>query len=248
MLKAIIADDELYARENLQDMLANYCPDITVVGVCPDIPATLQCINDFPSFDVLFLDINFGKDTGFDLLARLGPKRSFQVVIITAYEQYALKAFNEDAVDYLLKPISREALTKCADKLRRLIPFKNLSNSLFQAMQISKTQEVTRILIPGKEGGDIVAASHILFIQAEGSYTRIHIDDGRELYSSKNLKHYESVLEGTGLFIRVHKSYIVNKEHIIKIVKTAPAKLVLSTKTEIPISEQIKDALYSLFS
>lgn len=247
MLKAIIADDELFARENLKDMLAAYCPDIAIVGLCADVPSALQRIKDDPSFDVLFLDINLGKETGFDLLDHLEGRKDFHVVFVTAYDQYALQAFNAEAIDYLLKPISREGLIKCIDKLQRFTNVTTLSRNLLQALQHTRKPETKKMLIPGKEGGDIITAAQILFIQAEGSYTRIHLNDERELYSSKNLKHYEGSLKETGLFVRIHKSYIVNKEHIVKVIKTTPAKLILSNKAVIPISEQMKDVVYNIF-
>lgn len=247
-LNAIIVDDEPAARENLQALLEAYCPEVHVIADCGDVRSAYQCILGHTAFDVLFLDINLGKETGFDLLELIPDRKDFHIVFVTAYDQYALKAFNAEAIDYLLKPVSRDALTKCIGKIRRLGNSHNaVPESLLQALQTVRRQETKKILVPGREGSDIVAAALILYIQAEGSYTRIRLEDGRELYSSRNLKHYEGLLEETGLFIRVHKSYIANKEHIIRLVKTQPARIILSNEVAIPISDQMKDIVYGFF-
>lgn len=249
LLNALIVDDEFQARENLKDMLEAYCPDVVVADECKDVTTALVKIANF-RFDILFLDINLGAETGFDLLGKLEGEKNFHIVFVTAYDQYALKAFKAEAIDYLLKPLSRTDLIQCIEKIKRraLVHVPSLNPDLLSVIKALQKAEVKKIIVPGrKDGSDIIAATRIIYLQADGSYTKIWLDQGRELYSSKNLKHYEMVLEETSLFIRVHKSFLVNREHITRIIKTQPARIILSNDAIIPISEQMKEMIYNIF-
>lgn len=216
MYKAIIIDDEEMARTLLSGMINEYVPEITIAELCKDLASGVKAIHKHKP-DIVFLDIEMPGHSGLELLDFFDPESvNFSIIFVTAYNQYAIQAFKLSAVDYLLKPIEVEDLTKAIElfKINRqrtqLAGLKhNLSSHKNKKIGLNTVSSVL-----------FVSLEDILFFQAEGSYTRVYTKDGKQILASKGLKHFENTLSDQSEFFRCHKSYIVNIPHINEYVKT----------------------------
>jgi two-component system LytT family response regulator len=210
-IKAILVDDEESARDVLQNLLFRFCPEVTLVAKCENVTAAVTAI-EAEKPDLVFLDIEMPNYAGYEIV-KFFDKVDFEIVFVTAYDQYAIRAFEMAAIDYLLKPIDIERL-KLA--VRRV---KQQRNRLEQTQRLSllsgtlETKQIKNIVIYDKGQQNILSMEHIIAIEALESYCTIHTKDKKHTVS-KNLKHFETVLEKTPNFIRVHKSWIINKEYI----------------------------------
>jgi len=209
-LKTIIVDDESNARENLKILVEEFCPDLEVVGLASSVAEARTLITDLDP-EVVFLDIAMPNEDGFELL-KYFENRDFSVIFTTAFNEYALKAFKADAIDYLEKPISIDDLQKSVEKLLRIHTIEDV-----EALQIKKEADKTndRISVPTRDGFKIILNEDIMHLEASDNYTMIYMSDGSRHLSSKNIKVYEEHLNAN-VFFRTHKSYIVNVEHHLK--------------------------------
>jgi two-component system, LytTR family, response regulator len=216
-LRALIVDDEAPARENLKLLVGEYCPEIEVVALADSAATARKLILEL-SPQVVFLDICMPSGTeGFDLLDSL-PDKNFQVVFVTAFKDYALRAFHVNAIHYILKPIDIEDLKAAVKKLvaayesfrnnnENLLTYikslENISNSMNPALPSH------RITINHAKGFKIVDPSDIMYLEGEGNYTKIYFSDGSQYVDTRSLGIYQDVLD-TKKFFRIHKSHIVN--------------------------------------
>jgi two-component system LytT family response regulator len=232
-MKVLIIDDELNAREGLKKMIVSNMPEIIICDVASSVLDGITKIN-LHSPDLIFLDINMPPNNGFELLDAF-PNRKFQVVFTTAYNEYAIKAFRYAAADYLLKPINVEYLMETINRLKQQ---KSLNNTVIE----QNTTDFTKLTISTIEGYEFVELSDILYLEASGNYTFIQLIDKR-IYSSKLLKFYEDILSQNNSFYRVHLSYIVNKKHVSKYIKSDGGYLLMKNEKQIPISVKKKDEI-----
>ncbi|NBC24460.1 MAG: response regulator [Bacteroidetes bacterium] len=213
-MNALIVDDEQFCRDNLKFMLGEYCPDITATETAGSADEARKWIES-TDVDVLFLDIKMPNETGFELLESLG-EHNFSVVFTTAHNEYALEAIKAQAIDYLEKPINIEELQQAVKKVQN----KSNDNSLASLKELlhetrKKESADEKIAIPMREGYEIIAYSEIVHLEASESYTTIHLNNGKRLLSSKNIKVYENKLDPK-VFFRTHKSHIINLGYHIK--------------------------------
>jgi len=206
-LKTIIVDDEANARENLKILIDEFCPDLEVVGLADSVAQARTLVIDLNP-EVVFLDIAMPKEDGFELLNHF-EDRDFSVIFTTAYNNYALKAFKADAIDYLEKPISIDDLQKAVEKLLRI---HTIEDNEALAAKKEADQGNDRISVPTRDGFKIIKNEDITHLEASDNYTMIYMSDGSRHLSSKNIKVYEENLNAN-VFYRTHKSYIVNVEH-----------------------------------
>jgi len=212
--QTFIIDDEEPARLLVRNYLESYT-DFEITGEYQDGFNGAKAINEFKP-DMVFLDIQMPKLDGFELLELL--EHHPVIVFTTAYDQYAIKAFEMNAVDYLMKPFSRErfeqAIHKAAAKLKENLSFKNSVNSLITSHD-QQNDELQRIAVRSGSGIQVIPVQDIHFFEAEGDYVMIHTKNNRYL-KEKTMKYFESHLDPSQ-FIRVHRSYIVNVNEIGKI-------------------------------
>ena len=207
ILKAFLVDDEKKSLRNLKNLIHQYCPKINVIGSTQSSLEAVHLIKE-SSPDVLFLDIEMPEINGFELLKLLGDTSKYRVIFVTAYDQFAIKAIKENALDYLLKPISIKELIQVQERL-------------FNVSQPSSTKdEITKnkIVISIHEGYVVEALENILYFESESNYTTIIRKEGKDLIVSKTLKHFENELLAHQ-FIRIHNSFLINSIHIEKVVK-----------------------------
>lgn len=234
-LKCFIIDDEKRAVNSLEFLLDYYCNDTAeVIGSAASYEEAIAFLDEtIPN--VIFLDIKLGDRSGFEILEHIGTNENIEVIMVTAYSEYALEAFKYNAINYLLKPVDPEQLQRTIIKINERI---NIEPSLAVANFLKTQQE--RVFFPTRDGYDSLLYKDIVYIKGDGSYAIVHTTDNSQITVSKNLSFFENLLEKQLDFVRIHKSYIINKIHIKKIDKQGGLKLVLTNGVDVPISPTMK--------
>jgi two-component system LytT family response regulator len=213
MIRAVIIDDEKLARDVIFNYLNEYCPDVEVVAQASSVKTALTSIQKTTP-DLVFLDIEMPDGTGFDLLNSF-DKIDFKIIFVTAYSEYAIKAFRFSAIDYLLKPVKIDELIDAVARVRSAGTTgisAEIINSLLNNLRSSSPKQST-LIIPNIKGFEVLRVSDIIMCQADGYCTNFHLSGSRKVVSSKNLKHFDGLLEDQN-FLRVHHSYLVNLDHV----------------------------------
>ncbi len=213
MIRAVIIDDEKLARDVIFNYLNEYCPDVEVVAQASSVKTALSSIQKTTP-DLVFLDIEMPDGTGFDLLSRF-DKIDFKIIFVTAYSEYAIKAFRFSAIDYLLKPLKIDELIDAVERVRSAGATgisSEIISSLLTNLRSSSPKQST-LIIPNIRGFEVLRVSEIIMCQADGYCTNFHLSGNRKVVSSKNLKHFDGLLEDQN-FLRVHHSYLVNLDHV----------------------------------
>lgn len=242
-MRALIIDDEEFARKNLQMMLEEYCPEIEVIGEASG-KEQAKAIIEASKPDVIFLDIRMPSGSeGFELLDEVENK-DFLVVFVTAFKDYALRAFNASAVYYVLKPIDIDDLRSAVDKLVEakkvftddpqnfVTYFKSLKN-LSQSLLSNRPNN--RIAISHTRGLKIVEDDTITHLEASGNCTTIYFEDGTRYLDTRTLKVYENILDPSKFF-RVHKSHIINLNRLVEYLNEDGHFAVLKGGLRIPVA------------
>lgn len=238
-MRAIIIEDEVNVRSGFVKMLNRFCPEVIIVAEADSVEKGYKVIHD-NEFDILFLDINLPDGTGFDLLKRF-DELSFDVIFVTAYDQFAIDAFKISASDYLMKPVSPKELKKSIDQLAQNKTQRGLTQQVLKERLNTSYKQEDKIIIRNAESLELVLVSDINYCQADGSYTSIHLINKTKLIASLHLKEYERLLQPYG-FERAHHSYLVNLNHIHSINKVE-SYLNMKDNVQIPISQRKKNAL-----
>jgi len=243
-MTVIIVDDEKEACYNLSNILLEFVdPGINIAGIANSTIEAEALINKFQP-DAVFLDIEMPNENAFQFLERISPV-PFNVIFVTAYDEYALKAFKLNAIDYILKPISISELTIAVAKAKEQLEVKKiLSEKGPTYNQISQmasgNARPENIVLKDNNNLDVVAFKDLIYIEAMGSYSKIYfLKDGIEknVIMSKAIAEYEEVLP-TQSFFRVHKTFLVNCRFIASILKENAYMLMLKNKLTIPISRR----------
>lgn len=216
-LRAIIVDDEQSARDVLENLLLLFCEDIEVVVKCSNLLEAVEKIKETKP-DIVFLDIEMPKYAGYEIVNFIDDIQ-FDMIFVTAYDQYAIKAFEIAAIDYLLKPVDIERLKMSVERVRQKQNKANQAERLKLLQNSMETKEIKSLLVFDKAQQHVIPFESIIAIEAQESYCIIHTTDKKH-FVSKNLAHYEKTLDGINCFFRVHRSWMVNKEHIASFSKT----------------------------
>lgn len=241
-LKAIIVEDEETSREILRNYIKKYCPNVSVLGEAANIDEALVLIRN-NDLDLVFLDVEMPYGNAFDLLEKVGDI-NFETVFVTAYNHYAMDALNAHASYYLMKPISIDELIKAVDYV---VEIKVKEEVLQNQILVPKTKNIEgKITIPQLDGFEILNTSDIMYCKADDNYTEIYLNNNKKKLVSKTLKYFEEALNNTN-FARVHKSYLVNVNEVVKYVKGKGGSVVLSNGKEIIVSASKKSELLSYF-
>lgn len=211
-IKAIIVDDESAARDVLQNLLHRISSSVDVIGTAQDVPEAVLKIKELKP-DVVFLDVQMPNYAGYEIV-NFFDTIDFEIIFVTAFDQYAIKAFELSAVDYLVKPINRLRLKEAIEKLTEKIDRKDVAENYEVLLETLKEKELGKIIISELGGKHIIQLNDIIAIEAQGAYCNIHLQNGKSIVVSKNLKHFESTLPEDQVFFRSHKSWIINLEKI----------------------------------
>lgn len=243
--KAIIVDDELMARNLLNGILEDNCPQVEVVHSCVNLLEAVKAIREHEP-DIVFLDIEMPKHSGLEILDFFNESEvNFSIIFTTAYNSYAINAFKLSAIDYLLKPLEADAVVKSIERFEKSTKSKTKLDFLRSNL---KDNAHRKLAIHTISSIDFVALNEISFLKAEGAYTQITLKDDTKLLSSKNMKYFEEVLQDYEQFIRCHKSYIVNIQHVSSYLKKAGGSLMINERHEISISPNKIDAVINAIS
>lgn len=232
ILKTILVDDEILNLKNLEVILNNNFQEIEINGLFQNVVDAKNFINNNP-IDLLFLDISMPIENGFDLLNYF-PKRDFQVVFVTAHEEYAINAIRVGAIDYILKPILISELRVAVESVKK---------------QFSTNEEVeisNKITLSYEGGKSIIDLSDILYIKGDDNISTIYLTKKRKITISKTLKYFEDLLNSN--FIRIHKSYILNSKFASRIISKEVHFIELEDGTQLPISRRNYSKVNEVFN
>ena len=235
-IKVFIDDDSLIVREHLVTMFDELA-GVEIVGQAENVAESIRAIQNLRP-DVVILDIEMPEYSGFELLGFF-REVDFEFIFVTAYENYARKAFEVSAVDYLLKPIEPDLLVAAVKKAIENRKFANMNHRLDILKDAFRGNEVTKIALPMNDGLLFVEVSEIMFIAAEGAYTHLFLKSGSKVTLSKNLRFFEELLEERPLFYRPHRSHLVNLNFIRKYLR-GEGTLVMDNAYNISISRDKK--------
>lgn len=242
-MRSIIVDDELKSRESLKILLEDFCKNVEVAALCQNVEEGIEAISIHKP-DVVFLDIQMQRETGFDLLAKI-KNIEFEVIFTTAYSEYAIKAFKFSAIDYLLKPIDIEELKRALGKVERKMNG-SFSQRLEQLIQNLKpaTPQNFKLALPTSDGLVFIKIDDILYCEASSNYTEIYCADGKKYIVSRTLKEYEDILTDHNFF-RIHNSHLINLACIKKYVRGDGGYVVMNNDVSLDVSKRKKEAFLS---
>lgn len=244
-MKAIIIDDEEPSRSLLGKLLKEYCPEVEIVGEADDVPSGVKVITRTKP-DIVFLDIEMPGYTGFQLLDFFDDI-TFDIIFTTAYQQYAVQAFEVSAIDYLLKPIQVSQLTRSVAKASKRHENPHLLERLEMLKQnIQPEKVVSRVALPVTDGYMFVDIDNITYCEADGSYAKLHFSNAPDLIVSRTLKDLEQMLQHPA-FIRVHRSFLVNIKHVKLFSRKDGGFITMNDKRDLPVAkERAEDILHKL--
>lgn len=243
-MKAIIVDDEPTNVKNLTILLNKYCPQVEILGAANNNQDALSLF-EAEKPHLVFLDIQLDNDTGFNLL-KLLPNKDFEVIFVTAYDNYGIQAIKFAALDYILKPIDIDELVSAVNKAEVKLKEKQQTMQLdFLVNHIKRDHAVPlKIALPQQKEIIYVLVTNIVRCEADGTYTFFYLKNGEKILVSKVLKEYAELLETNG-FIRTHQSHLVNLTFVKSWLKEDGGMLMLETGEKIPVSRPHKDKVRS---
>lgn len=245
MIRAVIIDDEIHSLKTINWKLEKFCPGVEVLGSFNDPEKGLEFLSQNET-DLLFLDVEMPKLNGFEVLSELGDI-NFEVIFITAYNEFALRAIKFNALDYLLKPVEKDELIKAVDKVNSKHPnwvSQDQLNNLLDNFEKGSLTD-SRIALSTQESIEYVLPTDIIYCKSESNYTQIHLEDGRMKMISRTLKEFEDLLKDHK-FSRPHHSYLVNILFITKYMRSDGGYLVMKDGTNVPLSRNRKDEFLKL--
>lgn len=238
-LEVVVVDDEVKSAKLLVHFITTHCPTLQVAGIAHSLNDGIRLINQLRP-KVIFLDIVLDNSTSFDILDSLSYSE-YRIVFVTAYDQFALKAFNYNTLDYILKPISIDSIKSVADKIHQEIINENftLSNQIAQLTSLIKTYDNRKdfVKISTMNTIEFIKFENILYLQSDGRYTTFFLNSGNSILASKNLGEFENELPKSSFF-RIHKSYIVNLSCVQSIDKSNGKSCILPEKISLPIASR----------
>ncbi len=207
-IKAILVDDEISARNVLSKLLEIHCPHVTVLAQCENVEKAVDAIRTHTP-DIVFLDIEMPNYAGYEIVSFF-KEINFGIIFVTAYDQYAIKAFELSAIDYLLKPVDIDRLKVSVARFAERREISELKKTYQTLSDNLKEKQLTKIIIPHNGRQKVILLRNIIAFEASEAYVIVHLDDRERFIVSKNLKHFENMLSSHPDFFRSHKSWLIN--------------------------------------
>ena len=245
LITTVIVEDEPSASQNLQNLLAKHSPAVAIVATCKDVQEGISAINEYKP-QLVILDIQLGTQSSFEILERV-DHTDFKIIFVTAYNEYAVRAFQFSAVDYVVKPIHPERLQQAVQKVSDQITAKNMSSMMQVLMEnMSGNQpRLKKIVLSTSDMVHVVEIANIVKCQSSGNYTVFHFSNQKPLVISRTLKEFDAQLSDSGFF-RVHRSWLINESHIAGYDKREGGFVVMSDHSKLPVSPKKRDQLLTL--
>jgi two-component system LytT family response regulator len=240
-MKAILIDDEPDGIKTLQKLLGLHCPMVKVMATSTNaIDGLQQVVQQKP--DVVFLDIQMPGKSGIEMISEF-KDRDFEVIFVTAHNEYMLQALQYSAADYLLKPVDEDRLIEAVQRAERRLQEgkkEELRETLLYNISKAGQPSEMKLCLPTLKGFIILKLDDIVYCEAERSYTIFHLEDKKTVTVSKPLAEYESMLTGTSFF-RVHKSFLINLRHVKEYQRGEGGIVIMSNNSEIEVSRRKKE-------
>lgn len=243
LIQAILIDDEPRGLTSLQKLLELNCPEVKVMQCCSKAEEARKAIQDLKP-ELVFLDIAMPGKNGFELLQEL-PAIDFEIIFVTAHDNFTTQALHLSAVDYLLKPVDDDLLVDAVRRAAKRIGDKGSKQqieTLLHNVTQRNTERKLKLCIPSMKGFQVVDIRDIIYCEASSNYTNFYFTNRALICASKPIHEYETILEDAG-FVRIHKSYVVNLEHIKEYLRGEGGSVVLSNGQEIEVSRRKKELL-----
>jgi two-component system, LytTR family, response regulator len=254
MLKICLIDDEQDARLLLREMLAELAPDCQIIGEANSKASAITLLKTAKP-DAVFLDIDLKDGTGFEVLAAL-PHPQYPIVFATAFNQFAIKAFQVNALDYLLKPIERAELKRTVDKIRMHQPTPDFKNQISELLSNMQNRKIEKLVLHTAEGIHFLPITDILHLESSGNYTMVETIRGEKILVSSNLGQFEHLTEDYDAtnsqpnpFFRIHQSHIIRVSTVRKLMKTTDGEyVILDNGAKVPIARRRREAFMSVMN
>ena len=240
-LRTILVDDEPRGLNSMQKLLQLNSPEVEITGTASNVDEAIEKIKLLQP-DLVFLDIAMPVKNGFELLKEI-KEIHFEVIFVTAHNQFMIEAFHFSAVDYLLKPVDDDLLVEAVKRARKRINEKSGSKNIetfLHNIQIRQGPQNMKMCIPSLKGFQVVELREILYAEAAGNYTNFHFITSGIVCTSKPIHEYEELLDDAG-FVRIHKSYLVNLLHVKEYLRGEGGSVMLSNGKEIEVARRKKD-------
>jgi two-component system LytT family response regulator len=243
MKKVLIIDDEKRIRDFVKRMIDSFNLDVEVFTDGENVETGIESINRIQP-DIVFLDIQMPDGTGFDLLNRVKDKK-FELIFITAFQEYAIMAIKFSALDYILKPIDDEELKTALQNAIDTVDFKK-EDSQFEALTHNlQTNQKRKLVLKTQESVHVVDLSEIIRCEADKNYTFFYLNNGKKILVSRTLKDFETLLSNHGFF-RVQQSHLINLEYIERYDKHEGGSVIMRDGSSVPLSPAKKDQFFSM--
>ena len=243
MLKAILVDDEKHGRENLGGILREHCSGVKIIGEVDSVKSAALLIERNKP-DLVFLDIEIPNENGFQLFHHF-DKPDFEIIFVTAYDSYAIKAIRFSAADYILKPINYKELVQAVNKVGAQIRRKNENLKMRELHRNLQQPENPRIGLPVGDRIEFIEIGKIIHFKGEGNYSHIYIENQKHFLVAKTLVEFEDLLREYS-FVRIHKTHLVNLKHVSAYIKRDGGLLKLSNGDMVSISRRRKESVVEM--
>jgi two-component system, LytTR family, response regulator len=242
MIKTLIVDDEYVSRNVLKKLLAINCPEVEIVAECTNA-AEGKAEIERQKPELVFLDISMPGKSGLDMLKEI-TAIDFGIIFVTAFHEYTIQAIRYSAIDYLLKPVDAKELTDAVDRVKIKIaasqPAPQLQTFLHNVNTMHAQREM-QLCVPGIKGFQVIKVKDIIYCEAENTYTGIYLQNNQKLLASRPLIDYETLLQDS-LFVRIHKSYLINMQHLKEYQKGEGGSVIMSNGKELEVSRRKKES------
>lgn len=244
-MEIVIIDDEARARKSIADILKYHSLNIEVVAEADGVKTGIEAIKKHKP-DLVLLDIDMPDGTGFDLLKAM-DYIDFKIIFITAYQEFAVKAFEFSAIDYILKPADPKKLLDAISKAQQLVEQENINlrlNALFANLD-NVNPNSKKLVLKTTEKIYLISTADIIRCEADMGYTQFYMADGKNILVSKTLKDFEALLDGLGFF-RIHQSHMINLKFIDYYDKTDGGSIKMKDRSMLPLSRRKKESFLKL--
>ncbi len=240
-MKVIIIDDENKARRLISTLIAEQCPEISEQYEASDLESGVTLIKEHKP-DIVFLDIEMPKHSGLQIAEFFEPNEiSFQIIFITAYNEYAVQAFKLSAVDYILKPIDVTELKNAIAKAKKNIDKNSITDKLDNLKKVFQQLSLNKMILEVPKGILFVSHDDIVLFEADGMYTKVYMKNSETQLICKPLKHFVDQLEDKPIFYKPHRSYLLNLKYMKELSKKDGFHIVMENNKTIPIAKEKKD-------
>jgi two-component system LytT family response regulator len=245
-MNVLIIDDESKARSLLSTILKESITELTTLLEASTLLEGIELIKN-NKIEVLFLDIEMPQHSGLELFDFIPVESvNFEIIFTTAYSEYAIKAFEFSAIDYLLKPLRPSKVKEALEKASKSLSQNQLQQRLLELKNSLSSDKFSKLALPVEDGVLFIKLDEIYVLEADAMYTNFHLTKNRKILISKPMKYFSDLLESKELFYKPHRSYLVNLKYLQKVVKKDGTYIEMENEMRIPVSKEKRDELISL--